>query len=101
MILENTEQHTMQLELTHPSGVEEWACPTCERRFVVQWPPVYSRFNRIILEEGDENAFHSGGKGGLKMSSVQVTEPEEPGLSEQWFSALDDLDFGDWPDESE
>jgi hypothetical protein len=67
------ETHEMILNTTHPSGVEEWYCPTCGRRFLMQWPP---NFKRIILDEGDENALHSGGKGGISMG-VQITQDTE------------------------
>lgn len=53
------EQHEMILAATLDSGVEEWYCPTCGRRFLMQWPPNY---RKIILEVGDEYAIHRGGK---------------------------------------
>ena len=73
--------HEMVLESTDSSGAEEWYCPTCGRRFVLSWPPNYQR---TILNAGDELAGHSGGKGGLKMDSIQVgnkksSGPELPG----------------------
>jgi hypothetical protein len=54
------EQHEMILETIHPSGEEEWYCPSCGRRFLMQWPPNY---HKVILEPGDESAIHSGGRG--------------------------------------
>jgi len=64
--------HQMQLETTHPSGAEEWACPICGRRFIMQWPPAYSR---TILESGDENVSHSGSKGEmLHLGTLGVPE---------------------------
>jgi hypothetical protein len=68
----NNEQqrHEMVLERTHESGAEEWYCPVCGRRFLMQWPPNYKK---IILDEGDERAVHSGGKGGVSMG-VQITQ---------------------------
>ena len=100
------EQHDMQLVITHPSGAEEWHCPTCGRRFLMQWPPNYEK---IILEAGDEIAIHTGGKGGLRLQSPQVApqdnpEPEEPEFSEELRAALEealkDIDLDDWPDET-
>jgi hypothetical protein len=64
----------MRLEQVYASGAEEWACPTCGRRLVMQWPPAYKR---IILEPGDEQAVHAGGKGGLRMASAEVSQGEE------------------------
>src|SRR5262245_35728948 len=58
------EHHEMVLESTHSSGAEEWYCPTCGRRFLMQWPPSYKK---IVPESGDEDALHSGSKGGLRL----------------------------------
>jgi hypothetical protein len=70
---EPQEHHVMVLETTHPSGVEEWYCPTCGRRILMQWPPNYKK---ITLEAGDEYAIHSGGKGGVSMGAKIVQSPE-------------------------
>ena len=93
----NAETHEMELIATRESGAEEWLCPTCGRRFVLKWPP---DFKRIILEEGDENAIHSGGKGGVQMSMPELQEEEAPILSAEMRAALEELDFGDWPDQA-
>ncbi len=63
------ESHEMQIERSHPSGAEEWHCPTCGRRFLMQWPPAYSK---IILQPGDEYAIHTGGKGGVAMGTPTI-----------------------------
>jgi hypothetical protein len=75
MLNESQEQHEMVLETIHPSGAEEWFCPTCGRRFLMQWPPAY---NKVILEPGNESAIHSGGRGGL---SIQSSEPQPAEVS--------------------
>lgn len=61
--------HTMQLERTLPSGAEEWFCPVCGRRFLMQWPPAYSK---VVLDAGDEYAVHSGARGGLRVEVPPV-----------------------------
>jgi hypothetical protein len=66
--------HSMELERTYPSGAEEWHCPTCGRRMIMQWPPAYKK---IVLEAGDEHATHSGGKGGLHMGAAQVAPADD------------------------
>lgn len=87
--------HHMLLETTHPSGAEEWFCPTCGRRFLMHWPPAY---NKIVLEPGDEYAIHDGDKGGLHLHSPHV-EPgdDSPAVDrregDSWAEWLDDLDF--------
>jgi len=70
---EQQERHEMILKTTHPSGAEEWSCPTCGRRFLMQWPPNYKK---VILQEGDESAIHTGGKGGLQITNL-ATGPHD------------------------
>ena len=73
MSMSSQEQHEMVLETIHPSGAEEWYCPTCGRRFLMQWPPAY---NKVILDPGDENAIHSGGRGSAQLSpAAETAEP--------------------------
>ena len=64
------EHHEMVLETTHSSGAEEWYCPTCGRRFLLQWPPTYKK---TVLDPGDEFAAHSGSKSGtLRVGAVDI-----------------------------
>jgi hypothetical protein len=88
------QQHEMQLKETHASGVEEWYCPQCGRRFLLSWPPTYEK---VVLDVGDEYAVHSGGKGGLHMGIPQVSDSDEPILSDELRAALEealaDVDF--------
>jgi hypothetical protein len=94
------QQHEMLLDKSYPSGAEEWYCPICERRFVVQWPPKYKR---VVLNGGDEYAAHSGGKGGLTMGAVQIQPskessppPEEDLPLHHWESWLNSDDTRKW-----
>lgn len=80
------EKHEMVLETTHSSGAEEWYCPTCERRFLLTMPPNY---RKVILNTGDEFAIHTGSKGGLRMGSIQIHNPEEPLLPEGIIATLE------------
>ena len=95
------QRHEMILDITHPSGAEEWYCPTCGRRFMMNWPPEYKK---IILNVGNELAIHSGGKGGLSIGKVQANDVEEATLPEQLRSSIEkilqDLDFDAPPDKS-
>jgi hypothetical protein len=101
----NQEQHEMVLEMTHPSGAEEWYCPTCGRRFLMQWPPVYKK---IVIEPGNEQATHSGGKDGFHIESIEMTPAEEDPTKEDqiseeslrfWQKALEKLNMDDLGDE--
>jgi hypothetical protein len=91
-----TEQHKMELEKIHETGAEEWYCPICERRFLMQWPPTYKK---IVLEPGNEYAHHYSAKIGPLEQAPQAVELEDPILSEDLRIALDEvlqnLDFGD------
>jgi hypothetical protein len=93
----HSEQHHMELVETYTSGAEEWHCPTCNRRFLMQWSP----YKKIVLVSGDEHATHSGGKGGMKLSNADVVESdnkpaeEEFHFSEELRNAINELDFGD------
>lgn len=51
----------MRLAATDPSGDEEWVCQTCGRRLLIGHPPA---FTKAVLDPGDEQAIHSGGRGG-------------------------------------
>jgi len=90
----------MLLAHEHPSGVQEWACPTCGRRFIAQWTPT---IKRLILDAGDEAAIHSGGSMGfsIEMGATRVNVPTEEDPAEavdldlRWHEWLQALDFGD------
>lgn len=86
--------HVMILEKIHPSGVEEWYCPTCGRRMLLQWPPT---FQSIVVEMGDISVQHSGSKGGIYIGETKVSpESENESLNEDlqvWADAVADLDM--------
>lgn len=72
--MQEHERHAMELVQTYPSGAEEWHCPQCGRRFVIQWPPAYKR---IVLEPGDEQVQHAATKGGLQFTGFQASSTSE------------------------
>ena len=95
--MDDQEQHEMHLEVTYSTGVEEWRCPTCGRKILMQWPPHYKK---VVLEPGDERAIHAGGQGGLRIGSLQVSHDEAPESAEDpplgsWDDWLADVDLGD------
>ena len=96
-MLNQQEQHDLILEKTHDSGAEEWSCPTCGRKMLVQWDP---SFKRIVLEKGNDMAIHNGSKGNINIGQPAISQPEEPQImSDELCSLLDDalkdVDFGD------
>jgi hypothetical protein len=94
----NEKHHEMVLEKMHASGLEEWHCPTCGRRFLVQWPPAYKT---IILEPGDRDTRHSLVPGGAHRGPVQVAEAEDTVLIEEfrlipWLKWMEEVNFDSW-----
>ncbi len=74
MMPKRRENHEMILKETFPNGTQDWVCPVCGRRFILQWPPHYKR---VILEEGDTNVMHLGSMGipggsQLKMDGIEI-----------------------------
>ena len=65
------EKHMMKLLKIYPTGVEEWLCPTCGHKMVLQWEP----YKRLVLVLGDNDAIHACGKG-MSMDVV-VDEGED------------------------
>ena len=93
--ISDPERHEMQLESTHSSGAEEWHCPTCGRRFLVQWTPAY---NMIIIEPGDRYARHRGSQCDLDIDALQVEQNDEALFTEDprlapWLAWLEEVDF--------
>ncbi|MEU4096971.1 hypothetical protein [Streptomyces sp. NPDC026673] len=70
-----SEIHEMRLAETRSSGAEEWYCPVCRRRILLQWPP---RYELLVLERGDESVVHAGGKGGASIAGTEL--PVDPRL---------------------
>lgn len=62
-------QHEMVFVESTPSGAEEWSCPTCGRRFVVQWTPTYEK---LVLDPGEKHVPHFGGRGGMRMGRIDL-----------------------------
>jgi hypothetical protein len=91
------QQHEMILEKTHPSGEDEWYCPTCGRRMLMDYGP---RLRKVILQAGDESAIHSGGKGGVKIGTIKTTfTPKEAETGDAylapWAAWLEEMGFED------
>lgn len=87
------QQHEMVLEKTHPSGADEWFCPSCGRRLLMDYGP---KFKKTILEAGDEYAVHSGAKGGLQMGSIQVVPVSDPPAAEESIVSIEDPSLAPW-----
>ena len=64
-------RHVMQLQETKPSGYECWYCDTCGRTLLICWQPWDAR----TLVEGDLDAIHTGGKGGVQIGVEVETFP--------------------------
>jgi hypothetical protein len=95
------EHHVIVLETTYPSGAQEWFCPSCARRFIVQLQPI---INVIELEVGDVYVDHVGSTHGYPRIGIEIRDvgPEEPELPEEIITALEkvlkDIDFDELDD---
>jgi hypothetical protein len=95
----NEKVHEMILEKVHLSGVEEWYCPTCGRRFLVQWPPAYKM---IVLEAGEKDTRHNVSKRDSRIGTPQAAQLEAHDLVDEfrlipWIKWMEKVDFdGMW-----
>ena len=83
----SSHSHEILVVKKHDTGAEEWFCPTCGRRFIVQWAPEYQC---IILNVGDEIAIHNIGRGALVVLNHSI-EANDSSLAPfaDWISQLD------------
>ena len=91
----NEKHHEMILEKIHILGVEEWYCPTCGRRFLVQWVPAY---RLIILAAGDKDIWHNVSKSNSSIGSCLVMQLEATDLTDEfrllpWIKWMEKVDF--------
>lgn len=91
----NDKYHEMVFEKAHISGVEEWYCPSCGRRFLVQWPPAYKM---IILEQGDKDTRHNVSRVTPPIGSFPITHTRKTDLIEDfrlapWLKWMEAVDF--------
>jgi hypothetical protein len=89
------DKHDMQLVAVHPSGAEEWVCPTCDRRFIIQWPPHYQK---IVLNTGNEHAFHSCQTGDATPTTTTAVADVilSPELQKALEDFLEEIDIESW-----
>ncbi len=86
----NCHNHEILVVKKHESGAEEWFCPTCGRRFIVQWTPQYQC---IVLSSGDEAAIHNIGRGALVVLNHEV--PLDDSSLDPFHAWLRGIDLGD------
>lgn len=87
-----TEQHEMVLEETESTGEENWYCPTCGRRMMITWNP----WKKVIIEQGDVYAAHSGSKGGFRLGPVQITQGDQVIGTSAVGPTVDDPSLAPW-----
>lgn len=73
--------HEMSLEKVQISGVEEWYCPSCGRRFLVQRPPAYKM---IVLEAGEKDIRHNVSRSNFRIGSLPPAQLEATELSDEF-----------------
>ena len=90
-VMQVSAQHEMQLVGSTEAGAEEWSCPQCGRRMLLRWRP---RFQKLVVEPGDEWVSHSGSKGLARMGAVNVQPAEESEEVRRWL-ADNGIQWGD------
>lgn len=78
----NEKQHEMVLEKTHPSGAQEWYCPTCGRRIRLQYHAAEDRLDVETVQVGNQLVPHFGSQGGLR-----IKKPATNPIKSKKFSA--------------
>ena len=94
----NEKHHEMIWERTHISGVEEWYCPVCGRRFLVQWPPAYKM---ILIEPGDKDIRHNISRLNSRIDPLRVAKTAKTDFIEEfrlipWIKWMEKVDFDSW-----
>lgn len=85
--------HQMELKEVYADGSQDWHCPLCGRRFILHWPPNY---HREVIIEGDIEAVHTAGTGGVQMGETHTEDAIEPEVSAS-VEPVDDLGFAGIP----
>lgn len=103
----NADHHHMHFNGRHPSGAEEWFCPECGRRLLVNWTPDY---HKTILAAGDDAVPHSGSHGDallhiaapmqIEAGATATTAPAPP-VNDASFDTADSSYSKPAPDTSE
>jgi hypothetical protein len=93
MLNEEQQRHSMILQTTHESGADEWFCPICGRRFLLQMVP---KFKKIVLEAGDEYAYHSAAKGNLDAAFATSEMDSNSFLAQDDLEPLDERYLAPW-----
>lgn len=94
MEMPQQEHHIMSHTGTLESGEDEYYCPTCGRRILLQMDP----YMKTVIHAGDDYAIHSGGKGGLMIGQPEIAPnttpiPFEAERLADWEVWLQELDF--------
>lgn len=79
--------HEMTRARTLTDGAEEWRCAQCGRRLLLRRPP---RFEKVVLDRGDEWAAHVGGAGGVRVTAAQAAPAptgDLPAADRGWLAA--------------
>jgi len=92
MRTEDGKMHNMTL-IGEDEGTEEWYCPTCGRRLLMNWQ---AKFEKTVLEIGDEYAIHSGGKGDLQMGPMKVMAVDDIGPQDEPEIPIEDAWLAPW-----
>lgn len=90
--MDNRQMHEMILEQHHPSGVQNWYCPTCGQSLLVSWKP---RFMTVIRNAGNKAALHTLGNY-PPSGSRQLRALDDDAWREEHETFLDEAGLAPW-----
>ena len=61
-------KHEMEFEFTRSDGADEWFCPICGRRILLNVPV----HGMVVVDIGDQYVSHYGSMGGLRIGMVEI-----------------------------
>ena len=90
--MDNGQRHQMILEHHHPSGVQQWGCPTCGQSLLVTWVP---RFMTVIRKAGNKSALHTLGNY-QESESRQLMSMDDEAWQEEAEIFLEEASLAPW-----
>jgi hypothetical protein len=72
--MHTSQPHMLQRSHIHSNGAEEWACPICGRKILIDWQGLH---RSAVLIPGDASTSHIGGAGNQRTEASQVIAEQQ------------------------
>jgi hypothetical protein len=73
--MHTSQPHMLQRSHVHSNGAEEWACPICGRKILIDWQGLH---RSAVLVPGDASTSHIGGSGHRGTAANQIIDDQRP-----------------------